>query len=137
PLNSVLESIMVQSEEIQTIEGHEVVTVRGRTLPLMHLSRVVELAPDGREAERRMFYDRLYVVVVGLAQHRVGLVVDELLGQQDVVIKPIGRALRQVPGIAGATELGDNRTVLLLDVGTLVGEAVGGVEAAVAGIAAG
>src|SRR5690606_8597978 len=79
----------------------------------------------------------LYVVVVGLAQHRVGLVVDELLGQQDVVIKPIGRALRQVPGIAGATELGDNRTVLLLDVGTLVGEAVGGVEAAVAGIAAG
>ena len=137
PLNSVLESIMVQSEEIQTIEGHEVVTVRGRTLPLIHLSRVFELEPDGREAERRMFYDRLYVVVVGLAQHRVGLVVDELLGQQDVVIKPIGRALRQVPGIAGATELGDNRTVLLLDVGTLVGEAVGGVEAAVAGIAAG
>ncbi|MFO7563596.1 MAG: chemotaxis protein CheA [Enhygromyxa sp.] len=137
PLNSVLESIMVQSDEIQTIEGHEVVSVRGRTLPLVHLSRVFELEPDGREAERRMFYDRLYVVVVGLAQHRVGLVVDELLGQQDVVIKPIGRALRQVPGIAGATELGDNRTVLLLDVGTLVGEAVGGVEAAVAGIAAG
>jgi two-component system chemotaxis sensor kinase CheA len=136
PLNSVLESIMVQTEEIQTIEGHEVVTVRGRTLPLVHLSRVFDLEPDGREAERRMFYDRLYVVVVGLAQHRVGLVVDELLGQQDVVIKPIGRALRQVPGIAGATELGDNRTVLLLDVGTLVGEAVGGVEAAVAGLSA-
>ncbi len=135
PLNSVLESIMVQAEEIQTIEGHEVVSVRGRTLPLVHLSRVFDLEADGREAERRMFYDRLYVVVVGLAQHRVGLVVDELLGQQDVVIKPIGKALRQVPGIAGATELGDNRTVLLLDVGTLVGEAVGGVEAAVAGIA--
>lgn len=137
PLNSVLESIMVQSEEIQTIEGHEVVTVRGRTLPLIHLSRVFELEPAGREAERRMFYDRLYVVVVGLAQHRVGLVVDELLGQQDVVIKPIGKALRQVPGIAGATELGDNRTVLLLDVGTLVGEAVGGVEATVAGMGGG
>jgi two-component system chemotaxis sensor kinase CheA len=137
PLNSVLESIMVQSEEIQTIEGHEVVTVRGRTLPLVHLSRVFELEAAGREAERRMFYDRLYVVVVGLAQHRVGLVVDELLGQQDVVIKPIGKALRQVPGIAGATELGDNRTVLLLDVGTLVGEAVGGVEATVAGMGSG
>jgi two-component system chemotaxis sensor kinase CheA len=137
PLNSVLESIMVQSEEIQTIEGHEVVTVRGRTLPLIHLARVFELEPAGREAERRMFYDRLYVVVVGLAQHRVGLVVDELLGQQDVVIKPIGKALRQVPGIAGATELGDNRTVLLLDVGTLVGEAVGGVEATVAGMGGG
>jgi two-component system chemotaxis sensor kinase CheA len=137
PLNSVLESIMVQTDEIQTIEGHEVVSVRGRTLPLVHLSRVFDLEPDGREAERRMFYDRLYVVVVGLAQHRVGLVVDELLGQQDVVIKPIGKALRKVPGIAGATELGDNRTVLLIDVGTLVGEAVGGVEAAVAGIGSG
>jgi two-component system chemotaxis sensor kinase CheA len=137
PLNSVLESIMVQTDEIQTIEGHEVVSVRGRTLPLVHLSRVFDLEPDGREADRRMFYDRLYVVVVGLAQHRVGLVVDELLGQQDVVIKPIGKALRKVPGIAGATELGDNRTVLLLDVGTLVGEAVGGVEAAVAGIGSG
>ncbi|MCA9681066.1 MAG: chemotaxis protein CheA [Myxococcales bacterium] len=133
-LNSVLESVMVQRSDIQTIEGHEVVEVRGRTLPLIHLSRVFELEPKGREAERRMFYDRLYVVVVGLAQHRVGLVVDELLGQQDVVIKPIGKALRQVPGIAGATELGDNRTVLLLDVATLVSEAVGGVEAAVAGL---
>lgn len=137
PLNSVLESIMVQTDEIQTIEGHEVVSIRGRTLPLIHLSRVFDLEPDDREAERRMFYDRLYVVVVGLAQHRVGLVVDELLGQQDVVIKPIGSALRQVPGLAGATELGDNRTVLLLDVATLVSEAVGGVEAAVAGVGAG
>ena len=134
PLNSVLESIMVQTDEIQTIEGHEVVTVRGRTLPLVHLSRVFDLGGEARSVRSRSA-DRLYVVVVGLAQHRVGLVVDELLGQQDVVIKPIGKALRQVPGIAGATELGDNRTVLLLDVGTLVGEAVGGVEAAVAGIA--
>ncbi|MFV8756181.1 chemotaxis protein CheA [Nannocystaceae bacterium ST9] len=138
PLNSVLESIMVQSEEIHTIEGHEVVSVRGRTLPLIHLSRVFELEDsETREADRRMFYDRLYVVVVGLAQHRVGLVVDELLGQQDVVIKPIGKALRQVPGIAGATELGDNRTVLLIDVATLVSESVGGVEATVAGIGGG
>ena len=139
PLNSVLESIMVQTHEIQTIEGHQVVSVRGRTLPLIHLSRVFELG-DPSESEhggRAASYDRLYVVVVGLAQHRVGLVVDELLGQQDVVIKPIGRALRQVPGIGGATELGDNRTVLLLDVATLVSEAVGGVEATVAGMGGG
>jgi two-component system chemotaxis sensor kinase CheA len=120
PLNSVLESIMVQRSDISTIEGHEVVTLRGRTLPLVSLSRIFEL-DDGRGARS----DRLYVVVVGLAQHRVGLVVDELLGQEDVVIKPLGKALRQVPGIAGATELGANRTVLLLDVATLVGEAIG------------
>jgi two-component system chemotaxis sensor kinase CheA len=54
----------------------------------------------------------------------VGLVVDELVGQQDVVIKSLGAALRSVPGIAGATELGANRTVLLLDVATLVDEAL-------------
>lgn len=121
PLNSVLESIMVETREIGTIEGHEVITLRGRTLPLLQLSRLFGLRPlnkDYRDPQR------LYVVVVGLAQHRVGLVVDELLGQQDVVIKPLGSAVRNVPGIAGATELGANRTVLLLDVGRLVDEGV-------------
>ena len=130
PLNSVLESIMVQASDILTVEGHEVVSLRGRTLPLVHLSRIFELGRTSNPEHA----DRLYVVVVGLAQHRVGLVVDELLGQQDVVIKSLGSALRQVPGIAGATELGANRTVLLLDVATLVAEAVGGTEAAAAGV---
>lgn len=119
PLNSVLESIMVREDEIVTVEGHEVISVRGKTLPLLHLSRLFGIGD-------RKFVDpeRIYVVIVGLAQHRVGLVVDELVGQQDVVIKPLGSALRAVPGIAGATELGANRTVLLLDVATLVDEAL-------------
>jgi len=130
PLNSVLESVMAQTSDIITVEGHEVVTLRGKTLPLLHLDRIFELERD----QGPNHSERLYVVVVGLAQHRVGLVVDELLGQQDVVIKPLGRALRQVPGIAGATELGANRTVLLLDVATLVAEAVGGTDAAAAGV---
>ena len=120
PLNSVLESIMVREADIVTVEGHEVISLRGRTLPLLHLSRMFDLT------EETEFFDpeRVYVVIVGLAQHRVGLVVDELVGQQDVVIKPLGAALRSVPGIAGATELGANRTVLLLDVATLVDEAL-------------
>ncbi|KIG16977.1 Signal transduction histidine kinase CheA [Enhygromyxa salina] len=125
PLNSVLESIMIQPREVQTIEGAEVVSVRGRTLPLLHLARVFELEPTVRKRQRD-HHEHLYVVVVGLAEHRIGLVVDELRGQQDVVSKPVGKALARVPGISGATELGDNRTVLLLDVGTLVAEAVGG-----------
>ncbi|MCA9655452.1 MAG: chemotaxis protein CheA, partial [Myxococcales bacterium] len=135
PLNSVLESIMVRQSDIVTVEGQQVISLRGRTLPLLHLSRMFGLSNDTR------FYDpeRIYVVIVGLAQHRVGLVVDELVGQQDVVIKPLGAALRSVPGIAGATELGANRTVLLLDVSTLVDEAltrsevVAAVEAEAAG----
>jgi two-component system chemotaxis sensor kinase CheA len=62
-------------------------------------------------------------------------VVDELLGQHDVVIKPLARALRQVPGIAGATELGANRTVLLLDVAAMVGETLMRMESAIPGTA--
>jgi two-component system chemotaxis sensor kinase CheA len=71
--------------------------------------------------------------VVGLAQHRLGLVADELTGQQDIVIKSLGRVLSEVPGIAGATELGGQQTVLVLDVAALVEETVappgGGAEA--------
>ena len=108
------------NRRVATLEGHAVVSLRGRTLPLVHLSHLFELSHGRAYADP----DRIYVVVVGLAQHRVGLVVDELHGQQDVVIKPLGTALRAVPGIAGATELGANRTVLLLDVATLVDEAM-------------
>ncbi|MBL4683639.1 MAG: chemotaxis protein CheA [Nannocystaceae bacterium] len=120
PLNSVLESIMIRRDDIATVEGHEVISLRGRTLPLLHLSRLFELQEEPGRADPQ----RIYVVIVGLAQHRVGLLVDELVGQHDVVIKPLGAALRDVPGIAGATELGANRTVLLLDVATLVDEAL-------------
>lgn len=133
PLNSVLESIMVRLTDIVTVEGHEVISLRGRTLPLLHLSRMFGLVGPG-EQEGYADPDRIYVVIVGLAQHRVGLVVDELVGQQDVVIKPLGTALRSVPGIAGATELGANRTVLLLDVATLVDEALARADTPVATI---
>ena len=68
----------------------------------------------------------LYVVVIGLAQHRLGLVVDELLGERDIVIKSLGRALSGVRGIAGATELGHQRAVLVLDVPGIVEESIGG-----------
>lgn len=126
PLNSVIESLMISPDQLQSVEGHEVVIVRGRTLPLIYLARAFGLERTvPRAIDNRGSFERLYVVIIGLAEHRLGLVVDELLGQQDVVIRHIGRALQQIPGIAGATELGDERTVLLLDVGTLVGEAVG------------
>jgi len=123
PLNSVLESIMVHRRQIHTVEGHEVISLREKTLPLLHVSRLFDLRRPSENHEREV-EQRIYVVIVGLAQHKVGLVVDELLGQQDVVIKPLGRALRSVPGIAGATEISGGRTVLLLDVSTLVEEAL-------------
>jgi two-component system, chemotaxis family, sensor kinase CheA len=120
PLNSVLESLRITRQDIATVERREVMTLRGQTLPLARLERLFALG-RGEEAPAP---PRQFVVVVGLAQHRIGLCVDELVGQQDIVIKPLGRALASVPGIAGATELGGKKTELVLDVAAIVEEAV-------------
>jgi two-component system chemotaxis sensor kinase CheA len=119
PLNSVLESLIIEPGDIQTIERREVVSLRGATLPLVRLHDLFRLSGERARGP-------VYVVVVGLAQHRLGLVVDELIGQQDIVIKPLGRALARIPGIAGATELGGQQTVLVLDVAALVEESLAG-----------
>lgn len=126
PLASVLESLMLEKREIRTIEGYPVILLREQTLPLVYLADIFDLESTASSNDLK------YVVVVGSAQHRIGLVVDDLIGQRDVVIKPLGRALSGVPGIAGATELRANRTVLLLDVAKLVTESfeMGGVRAA-------
>jgi two-component system chemotaxis sensor kinase CheA len=120
PLNSVLESLRITRQDIATVERREVMTLRGQTLPLARLERLFSLSRGETEA----LPPRQFVVVVGLAQHRIGLCVDELVGQQDIVIKPLGKVLRAVPGIAGATELGGKKTVLVLDVAAIVEEAV-------------
>jgi len=124
PLNSVLESLTINSLDVRTIEGREVLTLRGQTLTLARIDVVFGLSRNEPPP------DRSYVVVVGLAQHRLGLVVDDLIGQQDIVIKSLGRALSGLPGVAGATELGGQQIVLVLDVGALVEETRRGAVAA-------
>jgi two-component system chemotaxis sensor kinase CheA len=137
PLNSVLESVLIDPKELKTIERREVYSLRGQTLPLLRLEEVFQLPPLPAAAPAMTpptaspalvasapAPGRQYIVVVGLAQHRLGLVADELTGQQDIVIKSLGRALSQIPGIAGATELGGQQTVLVLDIAALVEEAV-------------
>jgi two-component system chemotaxis sensor kinase CheA len=137
PLNSVLESVLIDPHELKTIERREVYTLRGQTLPLLRLEDAFHLRPageaTGRPGAAALPAPHQYIVVVGLAQHRLGLVADELTGQQDIVIKSLGRVLSEIPGIAGATELGGQQTVLVLDVAALVEETVaptgGGAEA--------
>jgi two-component system, chemotaxis family, sensor kinase CheA len=114
PLNSVLEVVWVKSSELFTVEKREVIQLRGQTLPFIRLARLFRLPEMDRSQH--------FVVVVGLAQQRFGLAVDELVGQQDIVTKPLSGRLRRVPGISGATELGDRRAVLVLDVGALMEE---------------
>jgi two-component system chemotaxis sensor kinase CheA len=113
PLNSVMEILQVPASDVRTLSTREVISLRGATLPLVRLSSFFALS--GARAA-----DPFYVVVVGLAQERLGVAVDDLLGQQDIVVKPLGKALRGIRGIAGATDLGDLHTVLVLDVGAII-----------------
>jgi two-component system chemotaxis sensor kinase CheA len=119
PLNSVLEILSVEPTELRTIETREVISLRGLTLPIVRLGRFFGLPAPPRPGP-------LFVVVVGLAQERLGVAVEGLVGQQDIVVKPLGRALQGIRGIAGATDLGARRTVLVLDVGAIMEEVVHG-----------
>jgi len=65
-------------------------------------------------------------VVAGLAEKKIGIIVDDFIDKHEIVIKPIGKTLKKIPGIAGATELGDKRAVLVLDVGSLIEESTQG-----------
>lgn len=117
PLNSVLEILSVQTKDIRTVERREVLDLRGQTLPFARLARLFNL-PERNTG-------RHFVVVVGLAQERMGIAVDELFGQQDIVTKPLGGRLQSVRGISGATDLGNRRTVLVLDVAALLEDGMG------------
>lgn len=118
PINSVLETLMVEPDQVRTIERRAVIDLRESTLPLLWLDEVFAL-PTTIDRDKKFF-----VTVVGLAEKRVGIVVDELLGQQDVVIKSLSSALATVKGIAGAAELGNQKTILVLDIGGLMNDSV-------------
>jgi two-component system chemotaxis sensor kinase CheA len=120
PLNSVMESLMLDYKQIRTIERREVITLRDQTLPLVRLEDIFSLQRPHDMPEPR----NGYVVVVALAQNRLGLLVDDLVGQQDIVIKSLGKTLQGIPGIAGATELGGQQTALVLDVRAVAEEAM-------------
>lgn len=112
PLSSVQEALVFDPTMLRTVDGREVMTLRGATLPVTRLSRLFGL--EGQE--------RGFVVVVAAGIRRLGLVVDYLEGQQDIVIKSLGPSLRQVRGFAGAAQLGDQRIGLVLDSPALVEE---------------
>jgi two-component system chemotaxis sensor kinase CheA len=120
PITSVLETIMVERKDVLTVERNQVIQLRDSTLPLLHLGNFFEVDGGGGNP------DTFFVVVVGAAEKRLGIVVDNLLGQQDIVIKSIGETFKGFKGISGAADLGDQRTILVLDVGGIINEATRG-----------
>jgi two-component system chemotaxis sensor kinase CheA len=117
PLSSVQETLRVRADAIRTVHRREVVQVRGQALPLVRLAQL--FGGHGRDAALATG-DWCYVVVVRSGRTDLGLVVDRLIGEQEVVIKSISGALGELDGIAGATILGDGRVSMIVDVPKVV-----------------
>jgi two-component system chemotaxis sensor kinase CheA len=139
PLASVLETIRIPASQVHVVNHREVFVQRGSTLPLVRLhelfhggtavvetrgnharksdSLTLESAQDVEEKKREQTY---YVVVVGVGDRQVGLVVESLLGEQEIVIKSLGKFVGDVRGISGATILGDGSIALIVDVNGLL-----------------
>jgi two-component system chemotaxis sensor kinase CheA len=122
PLTVVQEALLLDEATVRRVEGHEVITLRGATLPICRLDRLFNLrsVEDGPQKQ--------YVVVTALGQRKLGLVVQGLEGQQDIIIKPLGKSISDVRGFAGATDLGDQRVVLVVDAPALLEDVLSGVE---------
>ena len=132
PLSSVVESIRIKPNEIQRVGDTQVIKLRNSVLPLIYLDDVLDLQKKEKDywyrhpnldgvqqlaSKRRAKRDeRLFVVVVGSAERRFGLVVDALLNQQEMVIKPMGALIRGTPCVAGGAVMGNGDVVLVLDV---------------------
>jgi two-component system chemotaxis sensor kinase CheA len=107
PQSAVREVIEVEASALRAIERNELLTYRGGTLPIVRLSRLFAIDADERP--------RFHAIVVGTGLAAVGLMVDRIAGQREIVVKTITDPLLRVDGISGATELGDGRLVLILD----------------------
>ena len=115
PLGSVVETLLIKKEEMQRVNQKEVVVIRGVTTPLLRMRKLFgQLETEQKDS------DEMYVVIVGLAEHRLGLVVDKLIGEHEVVIKSLSRFCGDIAGVSGATILGDGNVALIVDVNGVV-----------------
>jgi two-component system chemotaxis sensor kinase CheA len=111
PQASVREVIEIDPAAIRQIEQHEIVPFRGGMLPILRLAHVFGIAARPRRG--------LHVFVFGTGQEAVGIAVDKIAGQREIVVRSMADSLIKVPGVAGATDLGDGRVVLILDLAAL------------------
>ncbi|MEM1096026.1 MAG: chemotaxis protein CheA [Bacteroidota bacterium] len=125
PLHAVIEVVSIEEENVETINGHEVIRLREQVMPLLQIKNLLDV-PEQGAAEHR------YAVIIGLAEHRVGIVVDGLVGQKEIVIKSLGSYLKKTRGISGSTIMGDGSVILILDVGEVIRMAAREPEAATA-----
>ena len=115
PLVNVVEIFHLDLSKKNIVDGRECIVVRDKVFPLFHIKRWLVKGAAGEPEP-----GNAHVVIVAMGTRRVGFVVDQLVGQEEVVIKPLGRALQGTPGMAGATITGDGRIALIIDVPSLL-----------------
>lgn len=114
PLVMVLETLRLSPADIKTIRQKPVTMLRGSVLPLVYLSELFNIPQNGTQRKR------LFAVVIQSGKHRVGLVVDGFMGEEEVVVKSLGKLVGEIPGISSAAILGDGSITLIVDVPALL-----------------
>ncbi|UZE44449.1 chemotaxis protein CheA [Selenomonas sputigena] len=115
PLGSIDSTINIHPDDIKTVQNQAVIVLRGQIIPIINLSTALQVPRTTDEDN-----DDIFVVVVYVGERKAGIVVDNLIGQQEIVIKTLGKLLSGLKLFSGATVLGDGRVALILDVGTVV-----------------
>jgi two-component system chemotaxis sensor kinase CheA len=113
PITSVIESLRIKPEDIRMIDSYEVFNIRNDVISLLRLNRLFGIKTE----EHQEYY---FIVIVGTAEKKMGFMVDSLIGEEDVVIKPLRDQFTNSPGIAGASILGDGSVSLIIDVSQLL-----------------
>ncbi|MDA8170112.1 MAG: chemotaxis protein CheA [Nitrospiraceae bacterium] len=116
PLTAISETHAIQEPELQSIEGRRVYNLRGELLPVTRISDIFDIAPDGS--------GRSFIVIVGFGERRMGIAVDELFNQQEIVIKSMGDYFKGTKGFAGAAEIGRHEVILVMDVEAIIEESL-------------
>lgn len=118
PLSDVIETIKISQTDIATIEGHEVINLRGEILSLLRLNEFISIKTALKSTEK------IPVVVVGYGSRKIGLIVDFLEGKMEIVIKSLEQNYTTVEGLAGASILGDGSICLILDIQAMINKVI-------------
>ena len=112
PLTAISETIAIEQKDLQSVERREVFYLRGEMLPIMGVGHIFRI-----ETQRN---DMTFAVVVGFGRRKLGILVDEIIGQQEIVIKSLGEYFKGLGGFAGAAEIGRHEVILVLDVESII-----------------
>jgi two-component system chemotaxis sensor kinase CheA len=115
PFNSISENLILRDSNVKKIGGREVIDIRGNFMPLIRLKDILRFAGEGLTEGGAKEKDKRYVVVIGVAEKRAGIVVDKIKGQREVLIKPLGKLLCNVSCVSGFAEIDAKKILPVLD----------------------